>query len=95
MKLRLTIAALVILGFAAFALDRGIYVGSKLYVAGADCCPDLDYLQKRCRYLFITGISEIDAHDGTIPAPRAKTDIEAFSAAIKKPENSYCRLFGE
>ena len=95
MKLRLTIAGLLILGFAAYALDRGIYVGSKRYIAGAPCCPDTDSFQKRCRYLFITGISEIDARDGVVPAPRAKTDIDAFNAAFEKPENGYCRLFGE
>ena len=54
----------------AYALDHGIYVGSAVYIAGADCCPDLDVLQKKCRYLFVTGISEINARDGLVEAPR-------------------------
>jgi hypothetical protein len=43
------------------------------------------FLQTRCRYLFITGISEIDAHDGRVDAPHARTDPAALEAAIKNP----------
>lgn len=95
MKPYLVIAVLFVVVLAAYALDRGIYVGSKRYVVGADCCPDVDYIQKRCRYLFVTGISEIDAHDGQMPAPGARRNIAALSTALQKPENGYCRLFGE
>jgi len=95
MKLIFLIGGLVLIGMAAYALDRGIYVGSKTYIGGADCCPDLDFLQKRCRYLFITGISEINAHDGLTQAPRARIDLASFNAASKKPNNGYCRLFGD
>jgi len=86
---------LLIITLGAYALDRGIYVGSKRYVSGADCCPDLDTIQKRCRYLFVTGISEINARDGQVDAPRARTDKAAQLAALEKPDNGYCRLFGE
>jgi hypothetical protein len=79
---------------ASYALDRGIYIGSKRYVAGADCCPDSDTLLKRCRYLFVTDISEIDAADGEVDAPRARTDAAAFKRALALPDNGYCRLFG-
>jgi hypothetical protein len=78
---------------AAYALDRGIYVGSVRYVMGYGFSPDYDFLQKRCRYLFITGISEIDAHDGRVDAPHARTDPAALETALKKPDNGYCRLF--
>jgi hypothetical protein len=80
-------------GLAVYALDRGVFVGSSRYVTGADCCPDLDYIQKRCRYLFVTGISEIDAIDGTVDAPNARKDRFAVTAAMNKPENGYCHLF--
>jgi hypothetical protein len=80
---------------ATYAIDRGIYVGSVRYTGGADCCPDNDYIQKRCRYLFVTGISKIDARDGQVMAPRARSDASAQLAALAKPENGYCRLFGE
>jgi hypothetical protein len=57
MKPYLLIIFLFFVAFAFYALDHGLYIGSKRYVAGAPCCPDLDYLQKTCRYLFVTGIS--------------------------------------
>ena len=74
------VIAIVLFAIAVYALDRGIYVGSARYVMGyeADFPQDSDFLQKRCRYLFITGISEIDAHEGRVAAPHAR---------------SYCRLF--
>jgi len=80
--------------FSIYALDHGIYVGSKRYVWGAPCCPQTDTIRKRCRYLFVTGISEIDARDGEIDAPNATSDDAARAAALAKPENGYCRLFG-
>ena len=81
----------------AYALDRGIYVGSErnLMGYGSDSGGNLDYIQKRCRYLFVTGVSEIDAHDGKVAAPRARSDQTALEDALKKPDNGYCRLFGE
>jgi hypothetical protein len=72
---------------AIYGINRGVFVGSKRYVASAECCPDLDTIQKRCRYLFVTGVSEIDARDGVVSAPRANTDQAAFLEAIKKPDN--------
>jgi hypothetical protein len=88
------IAALGIIAMAAYALDRGIYVGNVRYTYGADCCPDLDKIHKRCRYLFVTGVSEIDARGDMTPAPHARSDTAALEAALKKPDNQYCRLFG-
>lgn len=93
MKVWIVIAIFLLVVFAGYALDHGIYIGSKRYVGGAECCPDLDSIQKRCRYLFVTGISEIDARDGEVSAPRARSDRVALSAALQNPDNGYCRLF--
>ena len=76
-----------------YAINRGVYVGSERYVMGAPCCPNTDYIQKRCRYLFITGISEIDAIDGQVGAPNATHDPAALAKAEKMPDNGYCHLF--
>jgi len=54
MKSVIVIAALAILAMAAYALDHGVYVGEVRYIGGADCCPDQDFIHKRCRYLFVT-----------------------------------------
>lgn len=91
----LAIILISVAALAAYGLNRGIYVGSERYVGGYSCCPDSDFIQKRCRYLFVTGISEIDANDGLILAPRARSDPSAFAAAAAKPDNGYCRLFGD
>jgi hypothetical protein len=91
----LFITLLFIVALGVYGLNRGMFVGSERYVFSAECCPDLDTIRKRCRYLFVTGISEIDARDGEVSAPRANTDRTAFKDALKKPENGYCPLFGE
>ncbi len=84
MKLRLTIVALVIFGFAAYALDRGIYVGSDNFLNTAPCCPDTAYFQKRCSYLFVTGISEINAHDGRISVYDVTSDLREAGFSSKE-----------
>jgi hypothetical protein len=91
----LVAAFLLVVALAGYGLNRGIFVGSERYVRGAECCPHADFIQKRCRYLFVTGISEIDARDGRIIAPGARTDAAALTAALEHPDNGYCRLFGE
>jgi hypothetical protein len=95
MKLYLVVALLSVAIFALYGLDRGIYIGSKRYAVGSLHYPDGDYIQKRCRYVFVTGIAEIDAHGGQVPAPGIYADDAAFDDALKKPDNGYCRLFGE
>ena len=55
-------------------------------------CTDDGYIQKRCRYLFITGISTINAYDGTVQVAHM-LDLNELRAAFDKPENGYCRLF--
>jgi len=94
MKRYVLISALLIVVFGVYGLNRGIYVGSERRVSGYRCCPDADILVKSCRYLFVTGVSEIRAR-GSVDAPRASIDENALSLALKKPDNSYCHLFAD
>lgn len=71
----------VVLVAGALAMDRGVYVGSATYLMGAPIDPGLDFVQKRCRYLFATGVAEIDAEDGQM------------SVRLNKPAEGHCRLF--
>jgi len=78
----------VIIGAAAaalFALDNGIYVGSKFYIRGATCCPDSDEIVKHCEYFFVTGVSELPAGNGLRISPGARKRNEALAAG-KWPE---------
>jgi hypothetical protein len=96
----------VVCATAIFALDNGIYVGSNFKVRGADCCPDSDELIKFCEYLFITGVSELQAGNGIRIAPGEKKRNTALMAgkwpdpdperdAIPiGPDKGFCRLFG-
>jgi hypothetical protein len=59
--------------FVAYGLDRGIFVGSDRWVVSGPSWNRMDgheegeyYVQRLCRYLFITGISEIDAPNGRV-----------------------------
>lgn len=79
---RLAVLALAILVLSALALDRGVYVGSTFRLMGAPIAPGLDYFQKRCRYLYVTGVVEIDAEDGQTPI------------RLHQPARGYCRMFG-
>ena len=55
-------------------------------------CPDDGYIQKQCRYLFITGISKIKAYDDTVNVSHA-ADLNEVRSVYSQPENGYCRLF--
>jgi hypothetical protein len=88
------IVAIAVLFGAAYGLDHGVYVGSERYVMGAPCCANADVIQKRCRYLFVTGVSEINAVDGQVMAPNAMHDPNAALAGLQTPDNGYCHLFG-
>src|ERR1700733_572115 len=94
------LSAAAVAAITVYALDSGIYVGSNFYVRGATCCPEQDEVIKYCRYLFITGTSEIPAGNGirTIPGERKRN--EAMAAGIPQgprpepPDQGYCRIFG-
>src|SRR5258706_7667402 len=55
-------------------------------------CSDSGYIKKKCSYLFISGISNIDAYDSFVPVSHA-ADLNEVRLAYSKPENGYCRLF--
>jgi hypothetical protein len=95
MKIGMLIVCLFAFTFVAYALDHGIYVGTHRYLLGAPCCPQSDYIVKACHYLFVTGISEIDAADGFVRAPNAKTDGAALAAGLSEPDNGHCSLFSK
>lgn len=98
--------AAVVVGGAILALDSGIYAGSKFYIRGATCCPDSDEIVKHCEYLFVTGIAELPAANGTRISPGAKKRNEALAAGQwpepdpardsipVPPDQGFCRLFG-
>jgi hypothetical protein len=54
MKRYLILAPIAVIA-AIYALNRGIFIGSISYPIGADV------VQKKCRYLFVTGVSELPA----------------------------------
>ena len=67
---------------ALYGLNRGIFIGTKLYEWGpAPCCPYMGAdIVKKCRYLFVTGVAETTAHDG-------------LTLGTKPPYSGYCTLF--
>jgi len=87
MKPYLAAALLLIGALAIYALDRGVYIGSKSAVAEG-------ILRKNCRYLFVTGVAEVPAHGGVadqIPAGRFAPGFQLAGG----PDRLYCRFFGE
>jgi len=69
---------------AVYGLDHGIFIGTTLYRYGpAPCCLEMgaDTI-KKCRYLFVTGVSEIEAHDGA-------------TKGTNPPFSGYCTLFAQ
>jgi len=95
MKIGAAIAVVFVLVVAAFSLDHGVYIGSDRVVMGAPCCANLDYIQKRCKFLFVTGVSEIDAPQGQVMAPNAMKSDAAEASGRAKPDNGYCPLFAK
>ena len=73
------VIALAVIGSVAYGLDRGIYVGSTSHIVQG-------VIYKRCRYLFITGISESPAHGGA---------LFRGMQLPNEPPRLYCRFFGE
>jgi hypothetical protein len=80
-------AALFVGAFVVYAIDRGIYIGSSKIVSDG-------LLHKNCRYLFITGITEIPAHGGVanlVPSGQFPRGVQLADGS----DNLYCRVFGE
>jgi hypothetical protein len=86
---RYVLVSVIIAIVSAFAsilygLDRGIYIGSTSFVDGG-------LLYKKCKYLFVTGISELPSHGGPLETGIAFRGVQP----TKEPDNLYCRLFAE
>ena len=83
-----SVAAVLLVGFAIYAVDRGVFVGSEVRIIGNSS--ENMYLTKRCKYMFIEGMQSSDAVDGIslnlIPfEDESKLDIVKHSG--------HCRLF--
>ena len=88
MKRYFVIAFLVLIALAIYGLDRGVYIGSSSYT-WLDTRPEGGGLVfKKCRYLFVTGISELPAHGSSVPSMPGVQQL-------KEPDKLYCRFFGE
>jgi hypothetical protein len=97
-KRYLILAVVFVAALAVYGLDRGIYIGStttadaSAYSVGAGVNAETHtytIIHKNCRYLFVTGITELPAHGGlaTKGLPGAQFADEASSL--------HCRIFGE
>jgi hypothetical protein len=89
-KRHLIVAIPRMIAVAIYGLNRGIFVGSVDNVIGEEL------FRKKCRYLFITGVSEIPARgsvfDGIdVPYVRGMRGIHSADG----PDNLYCRVFGD
>jgi hypothetical protein len=90
-KRHLIVAIPVAIAVAIYGLNRGIFVGSVDYVIGEKL------FQKKCRYLFVTGVSEIPARGSVfdaIPAPEAQ-GFRGMYTTDRRSDNLYCRVFGD
>ena len=68
----------LLIGFigVVYGLNRGVFVGSRSVLLGATCCPELDVVEKQCRYLFITGLSTVEAKNGEVPVSRLLAEMK-------------------
>lgn len=85
---RLALAVLVILALM-FVLDHGLFVGS----VKSEISPGV--VQKRCQYLFITGVTELPAHGSAVELLPAGSGIPPGVMLPNMPDNLYCRLFAD
>jgi hypothetical protein len=87
---RCLMAAPFVAAAAVYALDRGIFIGSADHVIGQAV------LQKKCRYLFITGVSEIPARGSILDGlgPPEVQNMRGLRLATGT-DNLYCRMFGD
>ncbi|HEY1935992.1 MAG TPA: hypothetical protein VGG99_28635 [Acetobacteraceae bacterium] len=80
----MTFALLFVVAIAVYGLDHGIYIGTESFIREG-------IIFKNCRYLFVTGVSEIPSRNGrddNNPMLRGKRLPDW-------PDNLYCRLFAE
>jgi hypothetical protein len=84
MQRYLILIVLLVVVLTIYGLDRGIYIGTTNFTREG-------VIFKNCRYLFVTGISEMPSRNGRtdhIPMLRGRRLPDW-------PDNLYCRLFAE
>lgn len=84
LKSKVVLPLLIVPAAAVYGLDRGIYIGSTSFVNGG-------LFVKRCRYLFVTGVSEVPAHGG---ASMGLTTVPGVQL-VQNADALYCRVFAE
>lgn len=84
MKRHLILVVLLGVALAIYGIDHGIYIGTTTFTQEG-------IISKNCRYLFVTGVSEIPSRNGrtdNIPMMRGRR-LQDW------PDNLYCRFFAE
>lgn len=84
---QLALPTILAVAGATYALDHGVYVGtaSLPIPAGYET-----FLQKRCQYLFVTGIVEQDAINGL---RQMTNEAHKDGLIIPAPDRGSCRFF--
>jgi hypothetical protein len=73
--------AVVVLAFAAYGLNRGILVGSRIEAARLSDDYPVPFYKKHCQYLFFNGVQQV-----WTTAESTKEDAEKSSCAALKRE---------
>jgi len=84
----LIVAFLAITAGGIYGLNRGIFVGSAEYFV------DQGIVQKRCRYLFVTGVSEIPARGSVFDGLGLPPGLQGMRLTDRR-DNLYCGVFGD
>jgi hypothetical protein len=75
------VLGLAVAGLAAFALNRGVYVGSKIETARLSEDYPVPFYKKHCRYLFFNGVQQV-----WTTSESTREEAENIACATLKPE---------
>ena len=81
-----TLAVLLVF---TYGLNRGIYVGKRSYIDGETLRDGSHLIRETCRYLFITGVSELPAKGNALEQYPMFRGVRFSNQA----DNLYCRVF--
>jgi len=73
--------AVLVVAIAAYGLNRGILIGSRIEAARLSDDYPVPFYKKHCRYLFFTGVKQV-----WTSAESTKEDAAKDSCATLKPE---------
>ncbi len=79
----------VLVVLAVYGLNRGIFIGSTKTSFGEP----VELVTMSCRYLFVTGITEVPARGGQIEE-YPQTQRRGIAPA-SQPDSLYCRFFAD